>query len=93
MTKFSAVKIHNGWEIWEHIEGSRRQIAVMTSDQILELFNATVPRTIHEPFLKGDLNCKHAWRPWKFNENFMICARCPAMQKVKKLVPREYKHG
>jgi len=65
----------------------------MSADDILELFNETVPRVVNEPFLKGDLNCKHAWRPWRFNNDFIQCANCPAMQKVVRLVPKEYKHG
>lgn len=93
MTKFSSKKIHgNRWEIWEHIEGTKHQICVMTSDDILQLFNETVPRTIEEPFLIGDTSCKHAWRPWKFNDKFIICVHCPAMKKIIKLVPKEYKN-
>ena len=90
MTKFSSKKLYNNmWEIWEHIEGCKRQVCVMSSDNILQLFNETVPRTIKEPFLLGDPNCKHAWRPWKFNDKFIQCTNCPAMTKVKKLVPKE----
>lgn len=90
MTKFSAKKISRGWEIWEHTEKFKRQVCVMTSDDILGLFNETVPRTIEEPYLVGDVNCKHSWRPWKFNDEFMQCANCPAMQKIVRLVPKEY---
>jgi len=90
MTKFSAKKSKKGWEIWEHIEGSKRQLCIMTSDDILQLFNETVPRTIEEPYLVGNKDCKHAWRPWKFNNEFMQCARCPAMRKIVRLVPKEY---
>ena len=94
MSTYSAKKIHgSNWEIWEHTNGFKRQVCVMTSDDILRLFNETVPRTIEEPFLIGDPNCKHAWRPWKFNSDFIKCNNCWAMKKVVKLVPREYKHG
>jgi hypothetical protein len=88
---FSAREYTKGhWEIWEHIPGCKRQVCVMSTNDILELFNGTVPRVVEEPYLKGDLTCKHSWRPWKFNDSFMICANCPAMQKIKKLVPKEY---
>lgn len=94
MSKFSA-KQHDKdtWEIWEHLDGSKRQICIMSADDILEIFNETVPRVVEEPFLYGDENCKHTWTPWKFNNNFIRCTKCPAMKKVIKLVPREYKHG
>ncbi len=91
MTRFSAKEYMNKWEIWEHIDGSRRQVCVMTSSDILQLFNETVPNTVEELFLVGDPSCKHAWRPWKFNNNFVRCSFCPAMKKIKKLVPKEYK--
>lgn len=92
MVKFNAVNRTGGkWEIWEHIDGCKRQVCVMTSDDILQLFNETVPRTVEEPHLIGDPRCKHAWRPWKFNNNFIQCANCPAMKKIKKLIPKEYK--
>ena len=91
---FSAIEHTKGyWEIWEHIQGCKRQVCVMSADDILTLFNATVPRVVNEPFLKGDPCCKHAWRPWKFNNDFIQCANCPAMQKVIRLVPKEYSHG
>jgi len=94
MKKFSAVnRTGNKWDIWEHIENCKRQICTMSSDDILQLFNETVPRTVEKPFLIGDTGCKHAWRPWKFNDNFIICVHCPAMKKVIKLVPKEYKNG
>ena len=94
MTKFSSKKIHgNRWEIWEHIDDCKRQVCVMSAEDILELFNDTVPRTVEEPYLKGDVTCTHTWRPWKFNDSFMRCSKCPAMQKITKLVPKEYKHG
>ena len=94
MTKFSSKKIHaDKWEIWESVEGCKRQVCVMSANDILQLFNETVPRTIEEPYLIGDPNCNHAWRPWKFNDKFMICAKCPAMQKIIKLVPKEYNNG
>lgn len=92
MIRFSAKRyMKDKWEIWEHCEGFQRQVCVMTSDDILQLFNKTVPKTIEEPFLRGDPDCKHAWRPWKFNNNFIQCSFCPAMKKVKKLLPKEYK--
>lgn len=91
MSKFSVKKIHgDGWELWEHSEGFKRQVCVMTANDILQIFNETVPRTIDEPFVKGDPNCTHAWRPWKFNDNFLVCFKCPAMRKVKRLVPKTY---
>ena len=93
MVKFSAVnRTKDKWEIWEHIEGSKHQICVMTTDDILQLFNETVPRTIEEPYLEGNSECKHTWRPWSSNSGFIRCTRCPAMKKIKKLVPKEYKH-
>lgn len=91
MTKFSAKKINGGrWEVWEHIENCKRQVCVMTATDVLKLFNEIVPMEIEEPYLVGDTNCKHSWRPWKFNNNFMICNKCPAMQKIKRLVPKTY---
>ena len=94
MIRFSTVEHTKGyWEIWEHIQDCKRQVCIMSADDILALFNETVPRVVNEPFLKGDPSCKHAWRPWKFNDNFIQCANCSAMQKVVKLVPKEYKHG
>ena len=91
MTKFSAKKINNGrWEIWEHIEDCKRQVCVMTSNDILDLFNKIVPMEVKEPYMIGNPECEHAWRPWKFNDDFMRCANCPAMQKIKRLVPRIY---
>ena len=91
MTNFSAKKINGDkWEIWEHINKSRRQVCVMTANDILGLFNKIVPRELYEPYMVGDESCKHSWRPWKFNDSFMVCANCPAMQKVKRLVPRGY---
>lgn len=93
MTTFSSKKTSGGWEIWEHIEGSKRQMCVMTADDILHLFNETVPRVIEEPYMVGDVDCKHSWRPWKFNDDFIQCANCPAMRKVKKLLPVEYRNG
>jgi len=68
-----------------------KAVIIMTSEEILELFNKTVPNTIEEPFLTGDPNCKHTWVPWKFNDSFMQCSKCPAMRKIKKLIPKEYK--
>ena len=88
---YSAKKKGNEWEIWEHADDFSRLLCYMTSDDILQLFNETVPRTIEEPYLLGDVDCVHAWRPWKFNDSFMHCAKCPAMQKIKKLVHKEYK--
>ena len=93
MATYSAKKDKGKWAIWQHENGFKRQICHMTSDDILQLFNETVPREVEEPFLTGNPECAHAWRPWKFNNNFMQCAKCPAMKKIKKLVPREYKHG
>jgi len=94
MSKYKSEKFgDNKWKIWEHDNGFKRLLCVMTSDDILELFNETVPRTVEEPFLEGDTNCKHAWRVWGFNGNFLQCNHCPAMKKIVKLVPREYKHG
>jgi hypothetical protein len=90
MVKYSSKKHGNKWEIWEHQGGFKRLLCYMTADDILQLFNETVPREIEEPFLIGNPECNHAWRPWKFNPIFMQCARCPAMKKIKKLVPREY---
>lgn len=92
MTTYSAKKIKgNKWSIWQHNDGFKRQLCYMTSEDILQLFNETVPETIEEPFLTGDPNCVHSWRPWAFNDNFVQCSKCPAMKKVKRLVPREYK--
>ena len=106
--RYNIKKCEDGWELWKkatdlsitHDETSTSGIAIperfichMTSDEILEIFNETVPRVIEEPFMIGDPDCNHAWRPWKFNPEFIQCARCPAMRKVKRLVPREYKHG
>lgn len=94
MTKFSTVRHgKDKWEIWEHIKGSRRQLCIMSADDILQLFNETVPCVIEEPYMEGNVDCKHSWRPWKFNKEFIHCDRCPAMKKVKRLVPLEYKHG
>ena len=93
MSTYSAKKEGDKWAIWQHEDGFKRQLCHMTSDDILQLFNETVPREIEEPFMIGNPDCKHAWRPWSFNNNFMQCNLCPAMKKIKKLVPREYKHG
>lgn len=91
MVNFSAKKIHGDkWEIWEHINGARRQVCVMGVNDILELFNKTVPHEMYEPYIEGDPDCKHTWRPWKFNEHFMVCVKCSARQKIKRLVPRTY---
>ena len=90
---YSAKKKGSKWEIWEQANGFNRLICYMTSDDILQLFNETVPRTIEEPFLLGNEDCNHAWRTWKFNDSFIVCNHCPAMKKVKRLVPREYNHG
>lgn len=65
-------------------------LITVSRDDILELFNTIVPETIYEPFLLGDTSCKHSWRPWNFNDKFMICSKCPAMQKIKRLVPKQY---
>jgi hypothetical protein len=86
--------IDGKWAILEkHESGLIANIIIMTVDEILELFNKTVPRTIKETYLIGDPNCKHAWRPWKFNDDFMQCAKCPAMQKITRLVPQVYNYG
>ena len=91
MPKYEAEKHDkNTWKIWEYQGGFKRLLCYMTSDDILQLFNETVPRTIEEPFLEGDPNCNHAWRMWGFNDKFLQCTRCPAMKKVKRLVPRTY---
>jgi hypothetical protein len=92
---FSAKKKGDKWEIWEHVEsehteGFKRQVCVMTSDDILQLFNETVPRTVEEPYMEGNVDCTHAWRPWKFNSDFIQCAHCPAMRRVRRLVPKVY---
>ena len=104
MMRYSVNKCLDGWELWQKatFDGNstvsgcgfpKRFLCYLTSDEILEIFNETVPRVVEEPYMVGDVNCNHAWRPWKFNSDFIICARCPAMKKVKKLVPREYKNG
>ena len=89
--RYSAKKKGDKWEIWEQAKDFSRLLCYMTSDDILQLFNETVPRTVEEPYLLGNPDCKHAWRPWKFNSDFIQCANCPAMRKVKRLVPRVYK--
>ena len=91
MTHFSANKIDGRrWEVWEHIEGCKRQVCVMTADDVLGLFNKVVPMEVWETYMVGNPECKHSWRIWKFNDNFMRCGKCPAMQQVKRLVPSEY---
>jgi len=102
------IKKHdNGyWEMWENASGvyaattaisgggnPERFICYITADDILDLFNETVPCVVEEPYMEGNPDCKHAWRPWKFNKEFIQCSICPAMKKVKRLVPLEYKHG
>jgi len=104
--RYSVNKCLDGWELWQNADPNfdenstvsgcgfpKRFLCYLTADEILELFNETVPRVIEEPYMKGDVDCKHAWRPWKFNSDFIICSKCPAMKKVKKLVPRVYKNG
>jgi hypothetical protein len=92
MVKYSSKKHgKDQWEIWEHQGGFNRLLCYMSSDDILQLFNETVPRVVEEPFLERNKDCNHAWRPWKFNDSFIQCANCPAMKKTKKLVPRVYK--
>ena len=95
--QYKVLEVEDGlWSIFkEHpvnISGAKgyQFVCDMTSDEILELFNQTVPRTVEEPFLIGREDCKHSWRPWKFNSAFIICNNCPAMKKVKRLVPRKY---
>lgn len=63
---------------------------IIDADAVLDMFNQIVPMEIREPFINGNPDCTHAWRPWKFNDKFMICAKCPAMQKIKRLVPKSY---
>ena len=106
--RYNIRKCDGGWELWEKatdisihygetaVSGvglPGRFLCHLTADEILEIFNETVPRVVEEPYMKGDVDCKHTWRPWKFNSDFIICSRCPAMKRVKRLVPREYKHG
>jgi hypothetical protein len=100
---FRAIKINdNYWEIQtvcttctgipdpedEHIWAT---LCYMKLSDIIKLFNEMVPGKIEETYMKGNPDCVHAWRPWKFNDSFMICSKCPAMRKIKKLVPKEYK--
>lgn len=80
------------WVILQKNEnGLLTNLVVLTEDEVLEVFNQTVPRTIEEPFMEGDPKCKHAWRKWGFNDAFIQCNKCPAMRKVKRLLPKEYK--
>lgn len=101
---YNIKKCDGGWELWEKattgydatttVSGSgfpERLLCYMTAEDILQLFNETVPHTTEEPFMIGDPECKHSWRPWKFNDKFIVCNKCPAMKKIKKLIPREYK--
>ena len=99
--RYKVKKDDSGWEIWEQATGiyitsvsgaglPERYVCHMTSDEILEIFNQTVPRTSEEPYMEGNPDCKHSWRPWHFNNKFLICNNCPAMKKVKRLVPRSY---
>jgi hypothetical protein len=101
--RYNIKKCVDGWELWENATGNYFASAVsgtgsperfmchMTADEVLEIFNETVPRIIEEPYMVGNVNCKHAWRPWKFNPEFIQCVNCPAMRRVKRLVPKEYK--
>jgi len=102
--RYNIKECNNGWELWENATGCcatsvsgsgfpEKFVCHLTADEILEIFNKTVPRVVEEPYMEGNVDCKHAWRPWKFNSDFIQCANCPAMRKVKRLVPREYKHG
>jgi len=79
--------------IYKNKKNIVKSIIIMTSEDILELFNKTVPNTIEEPFLTGDPNCVHTWKPWAFNDTFIQCTKCPAMKKIKRLVPKVYKNG
>ena len=100
--KYTGEYGYGEWELWENATGPyatavsgngfpERLVCYLTSDEILEIFNETVTRVVEEPYMVGDVNCVHAWRPWKFNSDFIICSNCPAMRKVKRLVPKEYK--
>jgi len=80
------------WAILQKTEdGLLTNIVVLTAEEILKVFNETVPETIEEAFLEGNKECKHTWRPWKFNDGFILCSKCPAMKKINRLVPKEYK--
>lgn len=92
MDTYSAEKYGNNlWRIWQHTGEYRRVLCFMTPEDVLKLFNEVMPQTIEAPFLEGDPECTHAWRPWSFNNDFVVCSYCPAMKKVKRLVPKEYK--
>lgn len=100
--KFSATKhlYDNKWDIWEYGEPetpvcsgvvpSIKHVATMSVENVLDLFNQIVPHTVEEPFMVGNEDCVHSWKPWKFNDKFMICSKCPAMRKIKRLVPLHY---
>lgn len=104
--RYSIREGDRGYELWENATGiydwptavsgcghPDRYLGDITPEEALHIFNEVVPASVTEPFMTGDKDCKHAWRPWKFNDNFIQCAHCPAMQKVIKLVPKEYRHG
>jgi len=102
--RYNIKKCSDGWELWENAADNydatttvsgrgfpESFLCHLTSDEILELFNETVPRVVEESYMVGDVGCVHAWRPWKFNKDFIQCGKCPAMKRVKRLVPKEYK--
>ena len=92
--KYKAIKSNteNTWELWQiDYENGSKFLCCMTLGDILQIFNETVPETIEEPFITGDPDCIHSWRPWAFNGHFIQCSKCSAMKRVKRLVPREYK--
>lgn len=76
--------------LYKNKDGLLINLIVMTADEILDVFNKTVPRTIEETYLNGASHCEHSFRPWNFNSKFMRCNKCWAMKLIKKLVPLQY---
>jgi len=104
--RYNIKECEDGWELWTRptdlaiadyttavsgISLPERFVCHLTADEILEIFNETVPRVVEEPYMIGNVDCVHGWRPWKFNSDFIRCDKCPAMRRVKRLVPKEYK--
>lgn len=80
----------DNWEIWqslEHMEGIR-QLCKMTTDEIIALYEAVVQEFKETVLVNGRPDCIHQWVPYKLNDGFKRCCKCPALVKIERLVPR-----
>jgi hypothetical protein len=85
---FNITKNKGNWDLWEHIDGSRRRLGEIDPDDVMGMFNNLIGEDNADVLMEGDPNCYHAYRPWKFDRKYIKCNNCDRVMIIKKAIPR-----